>query len=273
MKEYFSHDYNGRNDRKLVKLRMDFGLEGIGIYWCIVEMLYENNGRICLDEIETIAFELQTDCERITTVLKNYDLFRFKGNFFYSESVNGRLNKRKEKSDKARTSALTRWNTNDKDDANALQTHNEGNAIKVNKSKVNKSKIKVTPDKPVKHDIILDLIVQFQESYKEANGDDYDLITEGKDRAAMSKLLVLYKKKNPGQNTEQTLNGFRHFFDLCNNIKDDWLRRNMSPAIIMSKLNEIKNTLRNGNQRTSSKGGATDRELAELFARKLGIEQ
>jgi hypothetical protein len=129
------------------------------------------------------------------------------------------------------------------------------------------------PDKPVKHDIILDLIVQFQESYKEANGDDYDLITEGKDRAAMSKLLVLYKKKNPGQNTEQTLNGFRHFFDLCNNIKDDWLRRNMSPAIIMSKLNEIKNTLRNGNQRKSSKGGATDRELAELFARKLGIEQ
>ena len=137
MKEYFSHDYQARNHQSLVKLRMNLGMEGLGIYWCIVEMLYENNGKVRLDEIETIAFELRTDSERIGDVLKKFGLFLFRSDYFYSESVNKRLRLRDEKSDKAKESALKRWNTPDKGDANALRTDSDGNAIKVNKSKVN----------------------------------------------------------------------------------------------------------------------------------------
>ena len=140
MKEYFSHDYNARNDQSLVKLRMKLSMEGLGLYWCLIEMLYENNGKIKLDEIETISFELRTDSERIADVLKNYELFKFRQDYFYSESVNKRLKLRKEKSDKARASAVSRWNKDDKTDANALRTQSERNAIKVKKSKVNKSK-------------------------------------------------------------------------------------------------------------------------------------
>ena len=132
IKEYFSHDYNARNDRKLVKLRMGLGLEGVGIYWCIIEMLYENGGKVNLSEIERISFELGVPCERITDVLRNYELFRFKGEVFHSVSVSERLEKRKAKSDKARDSAVSRWNRAKEGDANALRTHCDGNA---NKSK------------------------------------------------------------------------------------------------------------------------------------------
>jgi len=140
MKEYFSHDYNARNDQSLVKLRMKLSMEGLGLYWCLIEMLYENNGKIKLDEIDTIAFELRTDSERIADVLKNYELFKFRQDYFYSESVNKRLKLRKEKSDKARASAVSRWNKDDKTDANAMRTQCERNAIKVKKSKVNNIK-------------------------------------------------------------------------------------------------------------------------------------
>lgn len=139
MREYFSHDYNARNDQKIVNLIMKHKLEGLAIYWCLVEILYECNGYIHEDNIDTIAFELRTESERIANVLAT-DLFVKKGKRFHSESVLRRINKRKEISDKARSSALSRWNPKDKPDANALRTESERNAIKVKESKVKESK-------------------------------------------------------------------------------------------------------------------------------------
>ena len=37
---YFQHDYNARNDPKLQALIVEMGVAGIGIYWCLVEMLF-----------------------------------------------------------------------------------------------------------------------------------------------------------------------------------------------------------------------------------------
>ena len=135
---YFSHDYNARNDPRLMRLIMKEGMEGIGIYWCIIEMLYEQNGYIPLTNIESIAFELHLDCERIKNVLQKYDLFKFKDEIFYSESVMRRLKVRNKKSLGARESALKRWHPNKYNDANAMRTQCEGNAIKERKGKERK---------------------------------------------------------------------------------------------------------------------------------------
>jgi hypothetical protein len=141
---YFSHDYNARSDRKLVKLQMSMGMHGIGIFWCIVEMLYEEGGYIMQTECERIAFELRTDSESIKAVLENYQLFEFDNEKFWSESVLRRLELRSEKSKSARESALARWNKSK--DANALQTHDDRNAIKESKGKeIKESK----EDKPI----------------------------------------------------------------------------------------------------------------------------
>ena len=135
-KEYFSHDYNARSDPKLARVLMKLGTDGLGIYWCLIEMLYEQNGYISLDHIETIAFELHQQCNCITSVLKDFDLFKFQDDKFYSESVLKRLNIRADKSEKTRSAALKRWS----DYADAKQTQSKSNAIKGNNSKVNKRK-------------------------------------------------------------------------------------------------------------------------------------
>lgn len=132
---YFSHDYGARNDPKLVKVLMKLKQEGIGVFWCLVEMMYEQGGYLFLSECDSYAFALHTDCVVLKSVINDFGLFVIKDDKFWSNSVLRRLEHRKEKSGKARISALKRWS-----DANALQPQYEGNAIKERKGKEKKEK-------------------------------------------------------------------------------------------------------------------------------------
>ena len=135
MKEtfYFSHDYNARSDNKIQKLLAKHGMEGYGIYWAIIEDLY-NNANALRMHCECIAYSLHSHCEVIEDIIKNFDLFIIDGDFFGSPSVERRLNEKNEKSVKAKQSASYRWNKKDVN-ANAMRTQCVRNAIK--ESKVN----------------------------------------------------------------------------------------------------------------------------------------
>jgi hypothetical protein len=135
---YFSHDYNSRNDEKIKKLIRKHGMQGYGIFWAIVEELYNNANALHLD-YDGIAFDLRTESDIIKSVLHDFDLFVFNGDNFGSLSVQNRINNRRDKSQKARDSAYSRWNKN-KIDANALQTQSDSNAIKERKGKEIKGK-------------------------------------------------------------------------------------------------------------------------------------
>lgn len=133
---YFSHDYNSRNDPKMIRLFMKTGISGIGVYWCIIEMLYEQGGYMELKECERIAFELRTDSQIVSDVIQS-DLFGKNNEKFWSESAIRRLNERKIKTVKARESATIRW-----DNAKAMRTHSDTNAIKEIKEKEIKENIR-----------------------------------------------------------------------------------------------------------------------------------
>lgn len=127
---WFKHDYNSRSDGRLINLQMALGMEGVGIYWCVIEMLYEEGGYLFKTECERIAFELRTDSDKIRKVVES-SLFECENDKFWSESVLRRLGKSKEKSDKNSTNAKKRWDDERKkkeEDANAMRTHNDGNA-------------------------------------------------------------------------------------------------------------------------------------------------
>jgi len=138
---YFSHDYNARNDEKIKELIFNHGMPGYGIYWSIIEELYQN-ANVLLLNYERIAFELRTECDLVISVIHDFNLFIINDKNFSSLSVEKRLNERNIKSQKARESADKRWNN-----TNAMQSHSEGNAIKerkgkeINEKKVNKVNI------------------------------------------------------------------------------------------------------------------------------------
>ena len=139
---YFSHDYNSRNDVKIKKLLSKHGLLGYGIFWAIIEELYNNTNVLPLD-YDTISYDLRIDKSVLISVINDYDLFVFDGDTFGSLSVERRLKERDERSHKARQSVLKRWNKA-KEDTNVLQSNNEPNTIK--EIKGNEIKGKDIPD-------------------------------------------------------------------------------------------------------------------------------
>lgn len=135
---YFSHDYNARNDPKIKRLLAKHGMVGLGVFWAIIEDLY-NNANVLPTDYESIAFDLRTEKSIIESVIKDFDLFVIDKIDFGSTSVERRLNERNAKSEKARNSANIRWSKL-KTDANALPPQSDRNAIKESIVKENKEK-------------------------------------------------------------------------------------------------------------------------------------
>jgi hypothetical protein len=131
---YFSHDYNARNDEKIKRLIRKHGMQGYGVFWSIVEDLYNNANALRMD-YEGIAYDLRSDSELVASVVNDFDLFIFNGDYFGSNSVQERLEQRNDKSAKARKSASYRW-----ENANAMQTQSDSNAKKERKGKEIKGK-------------------------------------------------------------------------------------------------------------------------------------
>jgi len=136
---YFSHDYNARSDQKIKRLIARHGMEGYGIFWSIIEDLY-NNANALRTDYDCIAYDLRTNSETIKSIINDFDLFEIDNDIFSSNSISQRLNERLEKSEKARSSALYRWEKNN-NDANAMRTQCDSNAIKERKGNKRKGNI------------------------------------------------------------------------------------------------------------------------------------
>lgn len=202
MIEYFSHDYNARNDLNLKKLLMGEGLSGIGLYWCLVEMLYENDGYINLEDIPTIAFDLRTSVLKINNLINKYNLFCKNDFQFFSNSVLERMNARNEKSEKAKKSAEERWKKEENANAmrtqcerntNAMRVKSECNAIKEKESKENKSKLKENKyieSKQVSNIKKEEINIHTHESYEELL-DEFSV--KGEYRKAMFRFIAHLK--------------------------------------------------------------------------------
>lgn len=134
---FFSHDYNTRTDAKIKKLVIKHGMAGYGIFWAIVEDLYNNANALRMD-CEDIAVELRTKKSIVESILFDFGLFNVNEGVISSNSVQNRLDKRIEKSNKAAESAQARWEKKKLEDANALRPQSDSNAIKESKGKESK---------------------------------------------------------------------------------------------------------------------------------------
>lgn len=105
---FFSHDYDARRNAKLLRVRKDMGMEGIGIYWCLIELLYERDNAIPVGDVDAIAFEFGVEDNKLLQLISNYDLFEVSDEVFSSPGIKKRLDERAEISDKRRKSVAQR---------------------------------------------------------------------------------------------------------------------------------------------------------------------
>lgn len=107
---YFKHDQGARNDPKMRLLRALHGAEGLGLYWCIVEELYEQGGTIDDVAIEGTAADLRiVDARPIVATMVRVGLLEQQNGLYGIERVFVELDKRAAKSTKQRERVNVRW--------------------------------------------------------------------------------------------------------------------------------------------------------------------
>lgn len=165
MKEayYFSHDANARQDEKILMLRAEHGWEGYGIYWALVEMMFESSDTsLHHNKTRGIAVSYNIDITVLESVINTCiteELFVSDGERFWSDSLVRRKTKfqelKEKKSQAGRKGMEKRWGNQQKDntaitdDNSVITKNNKGKESKENKSKGKESKDKPSSPKQV----------------------------------------------------------------------------------------------------------------------------
>ena len=136
-KTYLQHQSNSFTDIKIIKMRSRLGIESYGIFWALLELLFNEENKLCIDDYSVLAFNLQCDADKLKSVIEDFDLFVIEDGCFYSKRLNEHIDTINSKSAKAKESASKRWNN-----ANAKRTQSDSNASRVEYSKEDKSKVK-----------------------------------------------------------------------------------------------------------------------------------
>ena len=107
-RHWFKHDFNTCVDQKMLKLDFKYPVVGYGIFFKVVEWLYQNDGKIEYD-LDFISSIIRYDKDVINSVLNDFDLFTIEDEVLYNNRVLESIKEITEKSEKARASANSRY--------------------------------------------------------------------------------------------------------------------------------------------------------------------
>jgi len=177
--KYFLHDSNSFNDEKITELYLEFGYEGLGLFYTILE-------KLALQEkpIKTIVLKHQLNVgkklEKCWKFMEEIDLISSNnGETFNKQLLNfsEKYQVKKEKNAKR----ISEWRDNQAVKENVTRSENISNADKVKESKVKESKVNINILSYFKNDIVPDLratnwrieLIEKWISYKDERKEKY----------------------------------------------------------------------------------------------------
>jgi hypothetical protein len=142
---YFPHDANAKDDPKCIQLIEEFGPEGYGIFWILIETLRsQSDYKAPISILNGMARRYNTTPEKMRNVVFRFGLFTLTDDdqFFYSESFMRRMeaidSKRKKLSQAGKKGNSVRWLS--PGDGQAIATQSQVKESKVKESKVKEIK-------------------------------------------------------------------------------------------------------------------------------------
>lgn len=110
---YFQHDYNARNDERLLQIRAEHGLAGYALYFMLLESMAESNdGYLSLDGMAGLSLSYGSAIEQLKAIVSRcmeLGLFHEVEGRFSSKRMIEYKNFRKERSESGRRGANNRW--------------------------------------------------------------------------------------------------------------------------------------------------------------------
>jgi len=299
---YFSHDAGARRDPKVLKMLAKYGAEGYGLWWMLIEFLREQDDYTLPyndeEDIAGLSMELRITTDKLSAFIadciERYGLLKLEDGKLFSTSLNDRMNRMEEISEKRKAAIKKRWeatpedisdtkkkssNTNElQDDTNVIQMYYKSTEkekeIEIEKEKEYIELYRVNRrGKPFGFNAVL--LALFSAQYDLSRDIPYTAKRD-RDEKHMNSIHRQYMelKKNRGEtpDTVQTYIEMRLLFRLaCGVVSDDWIFTNMSPPLLDSKFNQVMALIRkeDGNNKngTNSERKLTDQDIESVGAR------
>ena len=230
MISFFSHDTGARNDEKITELVMRHGWESYGIYWAVIELMFESGGKLLQSKRNAIAYQLHCDTKKFNTILDSMieiGLVQTSKEHYWSNRVLFAIEEIEGRSNVAKLNAKARWDKHrmqlhSKGNATAKQAQSNGNANKEYNNKENKEEKeeKETPPDQIDPNSLtreknLQTFHHFWEAYEKKNGQEKTFeawITMSlEDQRKALKGAKIYKENEPDSqfrsNPERYLTG------------------------------------------------------------------
>ena len=263
---YFTHDYGARNDPKILELRAVYGLEGLGLYWCIVETLAEaEDGYINPNLLAglSIGYGLtKAKLQEYIDFMINVELMRVDENGYYSKRMMEHKQIRKKLSDAGKKGAKSRWGNrvaNGEANEELKGGHSTPNAKekKVKERKVKESKVKSNSN--------TERVFDFKKS----------LLDYGFEKELVDEWMIIRNKKK-AVNSEFAYNSFILQVERAGAEKNELLRIIAEKQWAgfnhewMKNINNNLNSKTNEKDRNDSESAKRKQEIYE-FARSVGM--
>ncbi len=127
---WFPHDSSARNDQRILMLRLKFGWHGYGLYWSILESMYEaSDAKLDANALPALCLGFsieEKELQEIVDYCVEIGLFQSEDGFLFSTRLVEQKKYHHERSEAARKSAEARWGK--PKNANAERPQCEGNA-------------------------------------------------------------------------------------------------------------------------------------------------
>ena len=200
--KYYLHDSNSFNDEKITELYLEYGYEGLGLFYTILE-------KLALQEkpIKTKVLKHQLNVgkklEKCWTFIEEIDLISTNnGETFNKQLLN--FSKKYQISKEKNAKRISEWRENQVVSENVTSSEHVCNTDKVKESKVKESKVKESKVKLI--DIITPHIFQLGDEYDNFYAYWTEQNKSGKERWELEKFFNIERRINTWMNNKTKFN-------------------------------------------------------------------
>jgi len=267
MKEYFPHDGGARRDPKVLALCMKYGIEGYGIYFMILEMIFEGKlYRITDHNIKAMAYDSRIDEKFLVEIMEYLSselcgLMEKRDDFYFSKRMNDTMDNIKKISKINRANVNKRYNSNKLD---GKRSKKDGNTPVVRQN--NDRSTTVVPEEKRREDYIKEENSTEENSNIVAKKTKKELLNERE--LVFRKSVIDYNKKKGDKYTESMIEEFMDFFTEPNKSMTKMKCETYPTWEIGRRLGTwFRNSKKFSNKNTKQSTKEHNREVFEKFAK------
>lgn len=132
-KPFIRHDVDASRDTKIQELKLDHGMLGYGVYWALIEYLFEKGGKAKYD-FRLLAHVLNVDARTLRKILpdciEKYHLFDEEDSYFWSNRLNRELDNIKGTSMQNSINVSKRYATESNNNMQVIDLQNSNKDLK-----------------------------------------------------------------------------------------------------------------------------------------------